>query len=324
MKPVNMRWSGLALALGLALIVNTGAEASPRKHKPKAPAKKAKAWAGAENSLIGIKLYDSGLKVIDVYGTPDEIQALSFSGVSNAGPTGGGAAGPMGPGGPGMGGGPMGRPGGMGPAGGGPMGRPGGRGDKGGDITFGDPFTLDDVSLDQKGRGPAGGTAMGGPGAMGGPMGQPGGMGPGSGARGGGMMGRPGGMGPGGGGIPGAPGGGAPGGNGGVGERTTFTRWVYNREGSKFAFIIDKAGRVVQIEAIGLDNGHVKTKRGIGFGSTFASILKSYSQPDGYEIGGDNLMIKYLVHDNVAFRLTRLGTKKPQVVTGIVVAAGKS
>ena len=81
---------------------------------------------------------------------------------------------------------------------------------------------------------------------------------------------------------------------------------------------------MVQIEAIGLDNGRVKTKRGIGFGATFASIMRSYSQPDGYEIGGENLMIKYLVHDNVAFRLSRLGTKKPQVVTGIVVAAGKS
>ena len=104
----------------------------------------------------------------------------------------------------------------------------------------------------------------------------------------------------------------------------TFTRWVYNKEGCKFAFIIDKAGRVVQIEAIGIDNGRVKTKRGIGFGATFAQIFNSYSQPDGYEIGGDNLMVRYLVHDNVAFRLTRLETKKPQVVTGIVIAAGKS
>jgi hypothetical protein len=52
--------------------------------------------------------------------------------------------------------------------------------------------------------------------------------------------------------------------------------------------------------------------------------VKSYSQPDAYEIGGENLMVKYLVHSNVAFRLSRLGAKKPQVVTGIVVAAGKS
>jgi hypothetical protein len=128
---------------------------------------------------------------------------------------------------------------------------------------------------------------------------------------------------------PGGPGGGAPGAGvpslgGGAQERTTFTRWVYNREGSKYAFIIDKANHVVEIEAIGIDNNRVKTKRGVGFGATFAQVLKTYQQPDGYEIGGDNLMVKFLVHDNVAFRLTRLGTKKPQVVTGIVVAAGKS
>jgi hypothetical protein len=111
---------------------------------------------------------------------------------------------------------------------------------------------------------------------------------------------------------------------GGQQDRVTFTRWVYNKEGSKYAFIIDKANHVVQIEAIGLDNNRVKTKRGIGFGATFAQVLKTYQQPDGYEFGGDNLMVKFLVHDNVAFRLTRLGAKKPQVVTGIVVAAGKS
>lgn len=298
MKPVKMRWSGIALALGLALVLTTGAEAAPKKHKskPKTVVKKtkAKAWAGAENSLVGIKLYDSGLRVIEVYGTPDDIQALNFS----SGAAGGGSpasGGPTGPGGPGMGG-----PG-------GPNGRAGGGGSSGAASSgaaeiFPDPFSLDDTSMNQRMRGgPRQGMAGGG-----GP-----GMPPGAG-----------------GGAPGGPGGpsgaGVPTGNGGASDRVTFTRWVYNREGSKYAFIIDKAGHVVQIEAIGLDNAKVKTKRGIGFGSTYAAIFKTYSQPDGYEIGGDNLMVKYLVHNNVAFRLSRLGTKKPQVVTGIVVAAGKS
>jgi hypothetical protein len=121
-----------------------------------------------------------------------------------------------------------------------------------------------------------GGAGPGGPGAPGGPMG-PGGPGMGG-------PGRPGGMGPGG------PGG-APGVGGGEQDRVTFTRWVYNREGSKYAFIIDKAGHVVQIEAIGIDNNRVKTKRGIGFGATFAQVLKNYQQPDGYEIGGENRQV---------------------------------
>jgi len=321
LKPVNMRWSGIALALGLALLGTTGADAAPKKHKKAKPAVKAKAkaakpWTGAENSLVGIKLYDSGLHVIDVYGTPDDIQALNYSsgGATGSGAPGGGTAGPGGPGGPpaGFGGAPKGSGGGGAPS------------NAGAASNIPDPFDLGDTVLEQAGRGMPGGRGRpGGPNSMGGPP--PGVAGPGGGRNGGFPGGPPGvpGGGPGGPGGPGA-GGGAPAAGGGATDRVTFTRWVYNRDGSKYAFIIDKAGRVVQIEAIGLDNGRVKTKRGIGFGSTFASIIRNYSQPDGYEIGGENLMIKYLVHDNVAFRLSRLGTKKPQVVTGIVVAAGKS
>jgi len=301
LKPVKMRWSGVALALGLALLVTTGADAAQKKHKkPKATQKVAKSWTGAENSLVGIKLYDSGLKVIEVYGTPDDIQALNFSGATTGGAAPGGPQG--GPGGGGFPGG-AGRPGGPPPGFRGPGG--GGRSGGGGasdafDVP--DPLNFGDTGLDQMNASPMSKGKMGGQGGPPAGMGGPGRGGPGS----------------------GAPGAGIPGTNGGASDRVTFTRWVYNREGSKYAFIIDKSGRVVQIEAIGLDNGRVKTKRGIGFGSTFASIMKSYSQPDGYEIGGENLMVKYLVHDNVAFRLSRLGPKKPQVVTGIVVAAGKS
>ena len=318
MKPVSMRWTGLALALGLALIVTTDAQAyKPKpKHKSKGRAVAAKVFTGAESGLIGIKLYDSGMRVLDVYGTPDSIESLSGGTTMSAG---GGAGAGAGAGAPGGGGMPPGLPG----VPGGGMGRGrtggGGGGASSADNRMNDDFAFGDTVLMQRGKG--GGFGMAGAGGDPNPnFGAP----PGS----GGMRGGPPGMtGPGGPGGPGGAGGtgaGVPGTNGGAADRVTFTRWVYNREGSKYAFIIDKQGRVVQIEAIGLDNSRVKTKRGIGFGTTFAGVMKTYQQPDGYEIAGDNLTIKYLVHDNVAFRLSRLGTKKPQVVTGIVVAAGKS
>ncbi len=125
------------------------------------------------------------------------------------------------------------------------------------------------------------------------------------------------------------PGGGFPGRGGGtpnVGgptESVTYTRWVYNRNNNKYAFIVDRNGRIIQIEAIGISSPKVRTKRGIGFGSSFASIVKAYHNPDGYEISGDNIMVKYLVQSKVAFRLSRLGDKQPHQVTGIVVSAGK-
>lgn len=120
------------------------------------------------------------------------------------------------------------------------------------------------------------------------------------------------------------------GGGGGAGGSTQggssliqYTRWVYNRSSSKYAFVLDKNNRVVQIEAVGLWNKSVHTKRGIGFGSSFASIIKKYNAPDGYEISGDTIVVRYLSRDRVAFKLQRVDPKKPQVVTGIVVAAGK-
>ncbi len=111
--------------------------------------------------------------------------------------------------------------------------------------------------------------------------------------------------------------------SGGQTQDTVYTRWVYKRNGSKHAFVFDKFNRVVQIESIGLSNKSVKTKRGITFGSSFASVIKAYNAPDGYEVNGDNIVTKFLVRDRVAFRLSKLKADKPHVVTGIVVAAGK-
>jgi len=203
-----------------------------------------------------------------------------------------------------------------------------GRGGRGG-ADIANPFDFGDTLLRQgppPGYGgpqgyPGGGSTGGPPPGYGGPGGYPGGSGggyPGAGGPPPGIPGVPGGAG-----GRGGSGGGAPA-PAGTGERVTYTRWVYNRGGSKYGFIIDKANRVVQIEAVGLQNNKVKTKQGLGFGATFAQIIKKYGDPDGYEIAGDNVMVKYLTRKKVAFRLSRLGEKKPQVVTGIVVAAAKA
>jgi hypothetical protein len=159
--------------------------------------------------------------------------------------------------------------------------------------------------------GPPGGFGQGGPsgppGGFGGPSGPPGGFG--------GPGGPPGGF--------GQPGGGAPP-AAGAGTRVTFTRWVYTRKTAKYSFIIDRQGKVVQIESIGLKDPATKTSKGTMFGSDFKSVIMKYGQPDGYEISGDTMFLKYLTRRKVAFRFARLGENKPQVVVGMVVAAGKS
>lgn len=244
--------------------------------------------SGAENALVGIKLYDTGLRVVSIYGTPDVVEAVGGGG-SAIGPGGGAPGGGRGgPGGPGFG-----------PAGGPPGGGRGGPAGAMGDRGISDPGAFGDRFL-QAGAGLAGGLE------------EPGGANRGGSTPAGGTpAGAPG---PGGGGV----------GNAGSGGRILFTRWVYNRNGSKYGFVLDKSNRVVQIEAIGLSNGKVKTSRGISFGSTFAQLIKKYNAPDGYEISGENVVVRFLVKNKVAFRLSRLGPNKPQVVTGIVVAAGKT
>lgn len=72
-----------------------------------------------------------------------------------------------------------------------------------------------------------------------------------------------------------------------------------------------------------MNDSRVNTNRGIKFGSRFSDLIKRYGAPDGYEIAGDNLVVRYLVRQKVAFRLNRLKANMPHVVTGVVVSAGK-
>jgi hypothetical protein len=255
----------------------------------------------AETGLVGIKIFGPSSSVLRAYGTPDEIQPV-FLGQTNQ--IGGGGFGRPG-------GGPPGAPGGFG----GPRG--GGGGGGGGiaqpQLDAGvNPFDFGNTVLRQGVPQPTGPGGMGGSGGA--PFGGPPGGFPGTGGPPGGF---PGGR-PGGGGLPGAP----P--AAGAGDRVTFTRWVYNRPRVKLGFIIDKQGRVVQIESIGIRNPSVRTRGNVTFGTTFKDVILRYGNPDGYEINGDNILMKYLTQRKVAFRLSRLGAERPQVVTGIVIAAGKS
>ncbi len=257
----------------------------------------------AETSLLGISLYDPGTRVIAKFGSPDQILGITVgTSTSGNGPAGAGDRGgpPSGAGGPG------GRSGG---GGGGAAGTADFTTPYGNNI-IGDPFSGDDSQWRQLDRqrpaNPPGASGAGAPGAGPGSTDSPEGGGRG-GSRGGGGKG-------------GDAGGGA---SSGAGTKVTFTRWVYKRKNSKYAFILDKFNRVVQIEAIGLKNSSVRTKRGVTFGSSFGTLIQKYNTPDGYEVNGDNLVVRFLVRDRVAFKLNKIDAKKPHVVTGIVVAAGK-
>ena len=244
----------------------------------------------AETKLVGVSLFDTGASIVAKFGSPDDIQALNVGG--------GGAAGGGAPG--GRGGAPGGPPGAGGPGGGPPL---GGAAEPEFDRSLiGDPFN-DPFFQAAPGRvpGAAGGQSSrgGGPPGLGGPPGAggpPAGGGRGAGAVGGGQN----------------------------AQDVVYTRWIYEVRNSKYAFVMDKFNRVVQIEAIGLRNSQAKTRRGITFGSSFASVIKAYNAPDGYEVAGNNIVVKYLVRDRVAFRLSKLSADSPHVVTGIVVAGGKN
>lgn len=254
----SYKFTTLAAVAVMSLVVGAQQRSTPQE-RPNKP---------AETKLVGISILDPGLKLLDTFGSPDEIQPLA------------------------LGGGGVGTGGGFGDSGGTGGGPRGGAAPTSANL-IGDPFSGGET-FNQRG----GGMNLEG----GGGGGQQGGGGSG------------GGIGP-------------AGGGGGAqtdANRIIYTRWVYRRGSSKYAFVVDKFNRVVQIEAIGLADSKVGTSRGIRFGSTFSNVIKAYNVPDAYEISGDSIVVRYLVRDHVAFRLSRLKAKEPHRVTGIVVAAGKS
>lgn len=237
--------------------------------------------SNAETGLVGVKLFDPGSKVIRLYGSPDEIQAIGTAGTGAAGGGGNGGGG----------------------ASGGSGGSDGSRGTRSADdlktsreTLIGDPFGVGEGDWEIRQLRPNDGGGAGSPEA--------------GGREGGGSR------------DTGGGGAGSAGGTGG-GERTIFTRWVYKRSTGKYSFVFDKANRVIQIESVGIKDSKVRTRRGVTYGAFFGDLINKYGAPDAYEISGTNLVVRFLVKDRVAFRLTKLDPKGKQRVSGIVIAAGK-
>lgn len=296
---------GALLATSGGVMAQAKSKAAP-KGKAKVVVKKAPKAPAPENGLVGVHLFDGAATVLRIYGTPNLIEPVNVA-TSTAGPVGGGGPGMGNPGfggapgpGPAAGGGPGARPG---------MGNPGAMSgaapitpSTGSDFGFGDTILAQgQATLPPKGGG------RGGPGGSGVPMGAP--MPPPPG--GGGQQ-----MGPG--------GGGGGGGFSGTATNVTFVRWIYNRPNAKYAFVLNKTGQVVQVEAVGISDSKVRTNRGLTFGSNFQQLIRAYGYPENYEISGDTITVRFLQRNKVAFRLSRLDAKKPHVVTGVVVAGGKA
>lgn len=239
--------------------------------------------SNAETGLVGVKLFDPGSKVIRLYGSPDEIQAIGTAGTGVSG--GGGNSG----------GGGGGNSGGGGGDGSGQATRPPPDFSVTRDPLIGDPFNTGEGDWDIRQLRPNDGGGAGSPEAGGGREG----------------------------GSSRAGGGGDAAGGSAESQRTIFTRWIYKRSTGKYAFVFDKANRVIQIEVVGMKDSKVRTRRGVTYGAFFGDLIKKYGAPDAYEINGTNLVVRFIVKDRVAFRLTKLDPKGKQRVTGIVIAAGK-
>jgi len=113
-------------------------------------------------------------------------------------------------------------------------------------------------------------------------------------------------------------------GGGGTATQVQYVRWIYRLSPSNSVnFVLNKFNKVVQIEVIGVSNPKAKTSKGIRLGSTLSQVITAYGNPDGYDVGQDYFMVRFLQHHKVAFRFTRESANKPYRVTAIVVSAGK-
>jgi hypothetical protein len=287
----SMKRTGMLILAGLATIAmvmadGTGSNAGLRRTAGGTTASK----SGAETGLVGIKLYDTAIDLVRRFGNPDDVQTVGGGGGGAVGPAGGGGQGAA--------------------AGGARAGGGRGGGAAGGSsvaewmLPPSNKDAFSTIGLFQGGQEPT----FAGAGAGGAAGGQGGGAPTAAGA-------------------PGAGGGGGQGAGGaqqGQDARILYTRWVYKRGNSRFAFILNRYGQIIQIEAIGSNDSRVVTNRGTRYGAKFADIIRAYGVPDAYEINGNSLVVRYLVKNKVAFRLNRLKDDAPHVVTGIVVAAGKA
>jgi hypothetical protein len=101
-------------------------------------------------------------------------------------------------------------------------------------------------------------------------------------------------------------------------------RWIYRRgPASSFNFVFNKHNKVVQIEAIGISNPQARTSQGITLGASLAEVIRKYREPDGYDVGTDYFMVRFLQRYKVAFRFTREHARAPYRVTSIIVSAGR-
>lgn len=285
-KTDSMKRTGLLILSGLATIAIVMADGTGSNAGLRRTQSAAAVKGGAETGLLGVKLYDTAIDVIRRFGNPDEVQDVSGGTGGAVGPAGGGGA-AGGAAGNARGGG----------------GRGGGNSGSSAQAEINIPPVLPDWGTIEIFQGAP--TAAGAGGA---PT-----------AAGAGQGGAPAAAGAGGG--PGGTGGGAA---AGQNTRVVYTRWVYKRGNSRYAFIMNRYGQVIQIEAIGANDSRVVTNKGIRYGAKFADIIKKYGVPDAYEINGNSLVLRYLVKNKVAFRLNRLKDDAPHVVTGVVVAAGKA
>ncbi|MER3413896.1 MAG: hypothetical protein C4341_06595 [Armatimonadota bacterium] len=222
----------------------------------------------AESGLMGIKLYDTGVDVARKFGSPTDIEAITF-GTQQQGGGGGTGAG--------------------GTGGGGGFSGGGGAGGQTAEAKLPGQFVVPPLGMNQMGGITPPGRGSGG-------------------------------------GQSGSGSGGPSAGGGTTGDTTTqYVRWIYRRgAGSSINFVLNKFNKVVQIEVIGISNSAARTSKGVTLGSGMATVIQRYGNPDGYDIGTDYFMVRFLRKHNVAFRFAREKANTPYRCTGIVVSAGQA
>lgn len=82
--------------------------------------------------------------------------------------------------------------------------------------------------------------------------------------------------------------------------------WIYNRKVSNnlvsYEFLIGPNGDVSQIRVIGYTGAGVKTKRGIGLGSTYKDVVRIYGYPEEHAQYGRILVANYKKNYHLSFQ----------------------
>ncbi len=100
-----------------------------------------------------------------------------------------------------------------------------------------------------------------------------------------------------------------------------FTRWTFQRKSSRYSFVLNPNGEILLIEAQGLEDSKVQTKKNITLGDLFSKAIAQYGNPDKYTKIKNNLLVNYQNKYGLVLGITKENHSSKYLISQIIISA---